>query len=187
MKELFKALAGFQSEVPTIHEATTGYNYTYSNLNTIFDVIKPLLTKHGLGFTQLLEGDGLKTILFHVKSGETIESIVTLPNDVQLKGMNQFQVNGSAITYYRRYSISAILGLITDKDIDGAGESKPPVKAKTTPPKKEAVKKPVILSDANITSAITKGNQQLVLDGIKDGTYTATDEQVIDLNESLKA
>ena len=32
--------------------------------------------------------------------------------------MNTFQIMGSAITYYRRYSLSAALGLITDKDID---------------------------------------------------------------------
>ena len=42
MKTLFKALADFQNEVPTIHEETKGFNYTYSNLNSIFKVIKPL-------------------------------------------------------------------------------------------------------------------------------------------------
>ena len=36
--------------------------------------------------------------------------------------MNTFQIMGSAITYYRRYSLSAALGLITDKDIDAKGE-----------------------------------------------------------------
>jgi len=50
MKNLFKALADFQQEVPVIHEDTKGYNYTYSDINKIFEVIKPLLKKHGLGF-----------------------------------------------------------------------------------------------------------------------------------------
>ena len=36
--------------------------------------------------------------------------------------MNDFQVLGSAITYIRRYAISAMLGLITDKDLDACGE-----------------------------------------------------------------
>ena len=99
-----------------------GYNYTYSNLNTIFDTIKPLLKKHGLSFTQPLDGSKLKTIIFHVDSGETLESSVDIPQDVTLKGMNTFQIMGSAITYYRRYSLSAALGLITDKDIDAKGE-----------------------------------------------------------------
>lgn len=132
MKNIYKSLAGFQEEVPVIHESTKGYNYTYSNINTIFEVIKPLLKKYGLGFTQLLEGDSLKTIIFHVESGETIESSVNIPQNVKLSSMNHFQVIGSAITYYRRYSLSAALGLITDKDIDSGGEEK-----KTLPTTKE--------------------------------------------------
>ena len=36
--------------------------------------------------------------------------------------MNDFQVLGSAITYVRRYSLSTILGLVTDKDTDGSGD-----------------------------------------------------------------
>ena len=39
-----------------------------------------------------------------------------------LKGQNDFQVLGSAITYLRRYSLSSILGLVTDEDADAAGE-----------------------------------------------------------------
>ena len=124
MKNLFKSLAAFQSEVPAIHEDTKGYNYTYSNLNSIFNVIKPLLKKHGLGFTQLLDGNNLKTIIFHIESGETLDSSVEIPQDVKLNSMNTFQVMGSAITYYRRYSLSAALSLITDKDIDAKGEEK---------------------------------------------------------------
>jgi hypothetical protein len=128
MKNIYKALADFQNEVPVIHEETKGYNYTYSNLNTIFNVIKPLLKTHGLGFTQLLDGNNLKTIIFHIDSGETLESSVEIPQDVKLSSMNVFQVMGSAITYYRRYSLSAALGLITDKDIDACGEEKKEVK-----------------------------------------------------------
>ena len=128
MKNLFKALAEFQNEVPTIHEDTKGYNYTYSNLNTIFKTIKPLLKKKGLGFTQLLNGKNLKTIVYHIESGEFLESEVEIPQDVKLNSMNTFQVMGSAITYYRRYSLSAVLGLITDKDIDAKGEEKKTVK-----------------------------------------------------------
>ena len=125
MKNLFKALANFQQEVPVIHKGTQGYGYSYSDLTAIFKVINPLLKKHGLGFTQLV-GDGtVKTILFHVESSESIESIettTTIPQGVSLKGMNDFQVLGSAITYIRRYAISAMLGLITDKDLDACGE-----------------------------------------------------------------
>jgi hypothetical protein len=54
MKHLFKALADFQQQ---------GYGYTYADLPKILEVINPLLKKHGLGFTQLLNStDGDTTI-----------------------------------------------------------------------------------------------------------------------------
>jgi hypothetical protein len=118
MKHLFKSLAEFQQEVPTIHKATQGYGYTYADLPKIFEVINPLLKKHGLGFTQLIHGTDLITIIFHVESGETLESKTCIPQGVALKGMNDFQVLGSAITYLRRYALSSALGLVTDKDTE---------------------------------------------------------------------
>lgn len=122
MKNLFKALADFQQEVPVIHKATQGYGYSYSDLPKIFSVINPLLKKYGLGFTQLINDNGVSTIVYHVESGETIQSNTPIPQNVQLKGMNDFQVLGSAITYIRRYAISSMLGLVTDKDTDAGGE-----------------------------------------------------------------
>jgi hypothetical protein len=122
MTNLFKSLAAFQQEVPVIHKATQGYGYSYADLPKIFEVINPILKKHGLGFTQLINGTNVKTILFHIESGENIFSETEIPQNVQLKGMNDFQVLGSAITYLRRYALSAILGIVTDKDTDASGE-----------------------------------------------------------------
>jgi hypothetical protein len=122
MKHLFKALADFQQEVPVIHKATQGYGYTYADLPKILEVINPLLKKHGLGFTQLINGTQIATCLFHIESAETIESKIDIPQGVILKGMNEFQVLGSAITYLRRYALSSMLGLVTDKDTDASGE-----------------------------------------------------------------
>ena len=125
MKNLFKALADFQQEVPTIHKGTKGYGYSYADLPTIFEVINPLLKKNGLGFYQTLEtidnDQYIKTVIFHVDSGETIESSVSIPK-VSLKGMNDYQAFGSGVTYYRRYAISSALGLVTDVDNDASGE-----------------------------------------------------------------
>lgn len=122
MKNLFKSLAAFQQEVPVIHKGTQGYGYSYADLPKIFETINPLMKKHGLGFTQLINGTDLVTVLFHSETGESIESKTEIPQNVQLKGMNDFQVLGSAITYLRRYSLSSILGLVTDKDTDASGE-----------------------------------------------------------------
>ena len=122
---IFRALAGFQQECPVIHKGTTGYGYTYADLPQILEVINPLLKKHGLGFTQMLEGTGLKTIIFHWDSGEYLESYCEIPS-TSLKGMNDFQAIGSGITYFRRYCLSSSLGVVTDKDTDAAGEKEKP-------------------------------------------------------------
>jgi len=131
MKHLLKSLAAFQQEVKVIHKATQGYGYSYADLPKIFEEINPLLQKHGLGFTQLIntkEGvNYLATAVFHVESGEQIESNCMIPY-VQLKGMNDFQSFGSGVTYFRRYCLSSILGLVTDKDTDASGEQEKPKK-----------------------------------------------------------
>ena len=125
MKHLFKSLAAFQQEVPVIHKGTQGFGYSYADLPAIFEKINPLLKKHGLGFTQLLNSkDGenyLVTVLFHVETGESIESTTLIPQ-VDLKGMNSYQAFGSGCTYFRRYCLSSVLGLVTDKDTDASGE-----------------------------------------------------------------
>jgi hypothetical protein len=158
MKHLFKALADFQQEVPVIHKATQGYGYTYADLPKILEVINPLLKKHGLGFTQLINGTQIATCLFHIESAETIESKIDIPQGVVLKGMNEFQVLGSAITYLRRYALSSMLGLVTDKDTDASGEQ---VKAE---PKK---------------LTLTNERFQKAIDAIGKGEFTT--EQLIGL------
>jgi hypothetical protein len=170
MKHLFKALAAFQQEVPTIHKGTQGFGYSYADLPAIFDKINPLLKKHGLGFTQLLQSkDGenyLATVLFHVESGESIESTTLIPQ-VQLKGMNDYQSFGSGVTYFRRYALSSALGLVTDKDTDASGEQvkhepkKPTIDNKRLGKALEAIAqgnytKEELLSNFSLTDSQTK-------------------------------
>ena len=132
MKELYKALAAFQQECPTIKKMETAkvrtkaggeYSYNYAGLPSIIETINPLLSKHGLAFTQPLQAvDGMryiKTILFHIESGETLESLAEIPK-VTFPGMNDYQALGSGITYIRRYALASILGIVTDEDNDGA-------------------------------------------------------------------
>jgi len=122
MKNIYKALANFQQECPVILKDTQGYGYVYTDLPDIYKVIMPLLKANGLGFTQILKDGGLETILFHIESGETIQGYVEIPNNVSLAKMNQYQVMGSAYTYFRRYALSSMLGIITDKDTDAIGQ-----------------------------------------------------------------
>lgn len=157
MKHLFKSLAAFQQEVPVIHKGTQGFGYSYADLPAIFEKINPLLKKHGLGFTQLLNSkDGsnyIVTVIFHVETGESIESQTIIPQ-VVLKGMNDYQSFGSGVTYFRRYALSSALGLVTDKDTDASGDQV-----------KEELKKPSI-DDKRLGKA---------LEAIAQGKYTKED------------
>ncbi len=132
MKNLFKALADFQQEVPVIIKNSQGYGYQFADLPKIFEVINPLLKKHGLGFTQLIEEQSIITVLFHVESGERLDSKTDIPQGITLKGMNDFQVLGSAITYIRRYALSSALGLVTDSDPDANGVKEKPTQQSET-------------------------------------------------------
>ena len=165
---IYKSLAAFQQECPVIHKATTGYGYTYADLPTIFKVINPLLKKNGLGFTQLIDGTEINTILFHIETGETLESKTNIPQNVKLAKMNDFQVLGSAVTYIRRYALSSMLGIVTDKDTDAGGEQKP-----------KEVKKPT-LNAAQFDlylDAIESGATKLTIEQSKI-KYSLTDEQI---------
>ena len=79
-----------------------------------------------------------------MKQVETIEEFnyIFLTMYQLSKGMNEFQVLGSAVTYIRRYALSSMLGIVTDKDTDAAGEQKP-----------KAVSKPK-LTDENLNKFI---------------------------------
>lgn len=124
---LMKALSKFQAECPEIIKETMNEfgNYKYADLPKILDVINPILRKNNLLLIQPLTvneyGRYIKTILYHLESNESIESCVDIPI-VSMKGMNDYQALGSGITYLRRYSISSMLGLITDVDSDASGE-----------------------------------------------------------------
>lgn len=129
MTELLKKLAAFQQECPVILKDETAkgekFSYKYADLPAIFKVINPLLDKHKLMLTQPLEYEGetryIKTILYDLDSGEILESRVDIP-EVSFNQMNDYQALGSGITYMRRYALSSMLGIITDKDTDAQGD-----------------------------------------------------------------
>lgn len=119
-----KALAAFQSEMPTVaktHRADVrtdkgSYGYTYADLADVSGAVMPLLSKHGLAFSTLptRRGDGfwLVGLLLH-ESGEYIEATYPLPTSAAPQQL------GSALTYGRRYLLGCMTGVVTDDDDDG--------------------------------------------------------------------
>ena len=127
MKEYYKAISAFQRECPVLPKNTKGYGYNYCNLSTMTSIINPVLEKNGLAYTQPLSTNPLtlnraiKTTIFHKESGESETEYWDLP-EVDLKGQNRYQSDGSGITYIRRYALAAHLGIVSDEDNDGAGK-----------------------------------------------------------------
>ncbi len=129
---IVKALQEFQQACPAIKKDSTAvgtkYTYKYGSLPHVLEVIKPHMKKAGLTFTQpinFLEGqEFICTTLYHVTTGERIESLMLLPN-FEFSNMNPIQSKGSVITYFRRYALMALLGIVAEEDDnDAQGEGK---------------------------------------------------------------
>ena len=176
---IYKALSDFQQDMPIMGQNAQGYGYKYVDLAEITRVITPLLRKHGLGYTQPLCDDGaIKTILFHYPTGQTIESKVQMPMGVQLKGMNDFQVYGNAISYFRRYSLSSILGLVSDKDLDASGEQLKPENPQSNSGRPWAKDYKKSLSNAEVSEAIKMIQQGEFSYAKLTAKYNLTAEQI---------
>lgn len=114
---LVKAL-GEMHDLPKTQTANVGkFNYSYATLADALQLARPIFAQHGLAITQTAStvGDevGISTTILH-SSGQFVTTIpLTMPIG------KTAQETGSAITYGRRYSLMAVLGLATDDD-DGA-------------------------------------------------------------------
>lgn len=118
-----KSLIEVQKKIPTMPKTKQGYGYKYTDLDTIFTTVKPILTENGLGFYQLCETNdkgqtGIKTVLFNT-DGDFVESFVVIP-ETTVKGATNAQNMGASITYMKRYAICAMLAISSDDDVDGA-------------------------------------------------------------------
>jgi hypothetical protein len=120
IKNISKALSDFLAEIknPANTARNPFFNSKYAPLNDILNLVRPSLAKHGLSLIQGSAGDGsvvsITTLLMH-ESGEWIETepLVLKADKATAQGV------GSAITYGRRYSLSAMLGISSEDDDDG--------------------------------------------------------------------
>ena len=89
VKTILSDLGKAQAEFPTLPKDTNGYNYKYTNLDTVITTLRPILTKYKIGFMQSLTTSeagksAITTRLFH-ETGEWLEDTTPLP-DVLLQG-----------------------------------------------------------------------------------------------------
>jgi len=140
--KLATALAKAQSEIKAAKKDTTNlfFKSKYADFSSIIDVIKKPLADNNLAYTQLIIDDGntLVTMLIHGESGESLFSYFPLICEKKTS-----QAIGSAITYAKRYALSAMVGVACDDDDDGneaarphlGSYAKPQEKAKDAPAK----------------------------------------------------
>lgn len=98
----------------------------YANLESVVGVIRPAIEKHGLSFVQVCHdwdaGAKVETIILH-ESGEWLSCGVMAAPATKADA----QGFGSALTYARRYSLSAAFGVATEDDDGNAASKKPNV------------------------------------------------------------
>ena len=140
LSNIAEALALVQAEIrnPIKNQTNTGVQGApkYANLeDTLSEYVRPILTKYGMSVFQPIKSDengrvGVCTVLFH-KSGEFIEGdYVFCDVVIPLSGkgnkiLTEGQATGVCITYLRRYSLNAALGINGDKDTDGSYGEEP--------------------------------------------------------------
>lgn len=126
INELAGALSKAQGAFPAIEknrEVTVKsekgtYKFWYATLDNIVDGIRKPLSENGLSYVQAIVTSDremlCETMLMH-SSGQWL--CTALPVKFS-DGKNNAQALGSAITYAKRYGLTAMLGIVADEDDD---------------------------------------------------------------------
>ena len=135
-KNIYQALAAAQGELKNaaFDKENKFQNYKYASLSSVLDTVRQVLSKNGLALTQVIETiEGQTYLITYLFYGEQqIKSSFPLFFDRSSTSKNPWHDRGSAITYARRYSICALLGIAADEDTDAHGieESSPLISKK---------------------------------------------------------
>lgn len=118
---LFTALASAQSKFKAIPETKTvtvstrqgrSYSYQYADLSSIIDIVRPALNREKIYLSQTVSKGRVQTILAG-HDAVLVFSTQFANNDISP------QEQGSVLTYYKRYSLSAALGVASGgEDVD---------------------------------------------------------------------
>ena len=134
--ELLKAMVEAAPEISSISKSKQAYGYKYATLDSLIDMLRGVLPKHGLWFiqmpTRIDDKSVLTTKVFHV-SGQWLEDSIEM-TDTELSGKtNDTQKLGASITYFRRYALSSIFGVAADEDVDGNLNNAKPAQPQSKP------------------------------------------------------
>jgi hypothetical protein len=94
------------------------FKNTYADLNSLIEAVESILLAKGLLLMQPIVNGSVTTIIMDVDSGEQVESAMLIPANLNP------QQAGSAITYFRRYTLQSLLTLQAVDDDGQASVSK---------------------------------------------------------------
>ena len=148
---IYKKLFEAKKEIGKISKDSKNpfFKSNYLSLNGLIDAVEPVLENNGLIMLQPIEAEWVKTKIIDIEDGEFISSEMHLPN------IQDPQKLGSAITYFRRYTLQSLLGLKAEDD-DGNLAAKPQ-------PKKPIVKPILTVAQFLSTEQGTKEQIKAVL------------------------
>ena len=112
MKEIYTKLYNLQLEIGSISKDVTNpfYRSKYFDINSLIGQLNPLLKKHGLLLMQPIINNEVKSIIVEINGDGKVESGINLPD------IPDPQKLGSAITYFRRYTLVSLLALQAEDD-----------------------------------------------------------------------
>lgn len=179
-KTLAAALVAAQGEFPPVIRGKVNPHFRskYADLGETMAVLRPVLAKNGIAYTQsFVNGDGvtkLRTVLIHGPSGEKSE-----PSDIPIFNVPQkIQDLVAMTTYLRRLGLFSILGVTPeDEDDDGEQANNAPTEQRRQQPRPpqrkepEPGRSPEQEVNAALAQQSTKLVQLLDADGNTAGMY----------------
>ena len=108
---IYNKLFNVQQEIGAISKDKENklYHNKYFDINKLIEQVIPILKSHKLLLLQPIE-DGKQYSRIIDLDGGMVESSLALPTDLDSQRI------GGAITYYRRYTLVALLGLQAEDD-----------------------------------------------------------------------
>lgn len=179
-----EALLAVQQELPIALErnaegSTGGRAYRYTTLDVLLELVRPVLNSHGLVLTQEPTLAGVETILYLASDPEQTFGFTT-----PTLHAGTMQSYGAAVTYARRYALTALLGLASEDDTDApshgtAGAAAGPAGANgyeaATEPQKRRIKTDCLrhgYAEPDYDD-LTKAQASQIIEDIATGTYDA--------------
>jgi hypothetical protein len=86
------------------------FKKSYADINALVETVEPILLEQGLLLLQPIAEGVVSTLIIDIETGQSVVSSMRLPE------IQDPQKIGSAVTYYRRYTLQSLLSLQAEDD-----------------------------------------------------------------------